>query len=94
MRLDIERIEAAVGIIDPVFKNSPQYVCESLSRELGCLIVLKVETMNPIRCFKGRGTETVLSVCRRRMAVTVSSVRAPAILVRHSPTAAGGAGIR
>jgi threonine dehydratase len=61
MRLDIKRIEAAVGTIDPVFLNSPQYVCESLSRELGCRIVLKVETMNPIRCFKGRGTETVLS---------------------------------
>jgi threonine dehydratase len=58
MRLDIKRIEAAVGTIDPVFLNSPQYVCESLSRELGCRIVLKVET---IRCFKGRGTETVLS---------------------------------
>jgi threonine dehydratase len=61
MRLEITRIEAAVGMIDPIFLNSPQYVCETLSRELGCRIVLKVETMNPIRCFKGRGTETVLS---------------------------------
>jgi threonine dehydratase len=61
MRLDIKRIEAAVGKIDPVFLNSPQYVCESLSRELGCRIVLKVETVNPIRCFKGRGVETALS---------------------------------
>jgi threonine dehydratase len=61
MRLDIKRIEAAVGKIDPVFLNSPQYVCESLSRELGCRIVLKVETINPIRCFKGRGVETALS---------------------------------
>jgi threonine dehydratase len=62
VRLDIKRIEAAAGTIDPVFLNSPQYVCESLSRELGCRIVLKVETMNPIRCFKGRGTETAV-VC-------------------------------
>lgn len=61
MRLDIERIEAAVGKIDPVFLNSPQYVCESLSHALDCRIVLKVETVNPIRCFKGRGVETVLS---------------------------------
>jgi threonine dehydratase len=61
VRLDIKRIEAAVGKIDPVFLNSPQYVCESLSRALGCRIVLKVETTNPIRCFKGRGIETVLS---------------------------------
>jgi len=61
MRLEITRIEAAVGMIDPIFLNSPQYVCETLSRELGCRIVLKVETMNPVRCFKGRGTETALS---------------------------------
>jgi threonine dehydratase len=61
VRLDIKRIEAAVGKIGPVFLNSPQYVCESLDRALGCRIVLKVETVNPIRCFKGRGIETVLS---------------------------------
>jgi threonine dehydratase len=61
MRLDIKRIELAVGKIDAVFLNSPQYVCESLSRALNCRIVLKVETTNPIRCFKGRGIETALS---------------------------------
>ena len=61
MRLDIKRIEAAVGKIAPVFLNSPQYVCESLGRAIGCAFVLKVETINPIRCFKGRGIETVLS---------------------------------
>ncbi len=61
MRLDIKRIEAAAGKIDPVFLNSPQYVCESLSRALGCRIVLKVETMNPVRSFKGRGVEAALS---------------------------------
>jgi len=61
VRLDIKRIEAAVGKIAPVFLNSPQYVCESLGRALGCRVVLKVETINPIRCFKGRGVETVLS---------------------------------
>jgi threonine dehydratase len=61
MRLDIDRIEAAAGLIDPVFLNSPQYVCEGLSHALGCRVVLKVETINPIRCFKGRGIETVLS---------------------------------
>ena len=64
MRLDIDRIEAATAIINPVFLNSPQYVCESLSRALGCRIVLKVETLNPVRCFKGRGTEVVLARLR------------------------------
>jgi threonine dehydratase len=66
MRLDIKRIKAAVRNIDPVFLNSPQYVCEDLSRALGCRIVLKVETLNPVRCFKGRGTETVLTGLRSR----------------------------
>ena len=61
MRLEIKRIEAAAGKINPVFLNSPQYVCDSISRALGCRIVLKVETINPICCFKGRGVETVLS---------------------------------
>jgi len=88
MRLDIKRIEAAVGKIDPVFLNSPQYVCESLSRALGCRIVLKVETMNPIRCFKGRGVDTVCPAsCRER--TQKSSVRVQGILVKRWPTVVG-----
>ncbi len=61
MRLAIDRIEAATSRIDDVFLDTPQYVCPNLSKALGCRIVLKVETLNPIRCFKGRGAETVLS---------------------------------
>lgn len=66
MRLDIDRIEAAAASINPVFLNTPQYVCESLSRALGCRVVLKVETLNPVRCFKGRGTEVVLARLQSR----------------------------
>jgi Pyridoxal-phosphate dependent enzyme len=47
--------------INKVFLNTPQYECEELGRVLGCRLFLKVETQNPVRCFKGRGTETVLS---------------------------------
>lgn len=61
VRLSIDRIEAAVSHIDRVFLDTPQYICPGLSKALGCHILLKVETLNPIRCFKGRGTETVLS---------------------------------
>src|SRR5262249_60524816 len=50
------RIEAAVDHIDPVFLNSPQFVDEQLSAELGREVVVKVETLNPIGSFKGRGT--------------------------------------
>ncbi|TVR89052.1 MAG: pyridoxal-phosphate dependent enzyme [Trueperaceae bacterium] len=54
-RLRLERIEAALEQIDPVFLASPQYGCEPLGEALGCQVVLKVETQNPIRSFKGRG---------------------------------------
>lgn len=59
-RLDLERIRRAALQMDPVFRGTPQYECEQLGAVLGCRITLKVETLNPIRCFKGRGTETVL----------------------------------
>jgi threonine dehydratase len=60
-RLDLGRIRDAVRAIDPVFLESPQFECDALSAVLGCSVVLKVETMNPVRSFKGRGTETVMS---------------------------------
>ncbi len=41
--------------IDPVFRDSPQYVSEALGEEVGFRPLLKVETLNPVRCFKGRG---------------------------------------
>jgi len=53
--LSLERIEAAVGVIDRVFLNSPQFAAEGLSGELGREVVVKVETLNPIGSFKGRG---------------------------------------
>src|SRR5258705_685307 len=56
-RLSVERIEQAVGIIDPAFLNSPQFRAETLEQQLGCRVVVKVETLNPIRSFKGRGAE-------------------------------------
>lgn len=54
-RLNLERIAQAVRAIDPVFLNSPQYRAAALEPLLGCRLVVKVETVNPIRSFKGRG---------------------------------------
>ena len=51
-----EAIRAARERIDPVFVGSPQYVHEGLSARLGVPVIVKVETVNPIRSFKGRGT--------------------------------------
>jgi threonine dehydratase len=61
VRLDLQRISAALPRIDPVFRGTPQYEGEQLGAFLGCRITLKVESLNPVRCFKGRGTETVLA---------------------------------
>jgi threonine dehydratase len=55
-RLSLERIAQAATVIDPVFLNSPQFRAESLEQQLDCRLVVKVETLNPIRSFKGRGT--------------------------------------
>ena len=60
-RIAIENIEQAVAVIGPEFLNTPQFECEPLSAALGARIVLKVETINPIRSFKGRGAELTLS---------------------------------
>lgn len=51
-----EAIRAAHAMIDPVFIGSPQFVHDGLSARLGVPVVVKVETVNPIRAFKGRGT--------------------------------------
>jgi threonine dehydratase len=49
-------IRAAAGAIDPVFTDTPQYVHDGLTARLGVPVVVKVETVSPIRSFKGRGT--------------------------------------
>jgi threonine dehydratase len=51
-----ESIRAAHDRIAPVFTRAPQYIHEGLSQRLGVPVIVKVETVNPIRSFKGRGT--------------------------------------
>jgi threonine dehydratase len=55
--IDIARIRSAHEHIDPIFLNTPVAGHHSLDRVLGCSVLAKVETLNPIRSFKGRGTE-------------------------------------
>lgn len=61
-RLDTARIRAARQVIDPVFLDTPLYRCEALEPGLGCRVSIKLETANPVRSFKGRGTEVVASL--------------------------------
>jgi threonine dehydratase len=51
--------------IDPVFLDSPLMRHPGLDEALGCAVTLKLETLNPIRSFKGRGTEALMSVLPR-----------------------------
>jgi threonine dehydratase len=66
VRLRLDRVRAAVPEIDPVFLDTPALRCAPLGEALGCSVTLKVETLNPIRSFKGRGTETVTAVAREQ----------------------------
>jgi threonine dehydratase len=61
-RLDLDRIHAARDVIDPIFLNTPMYRCDALGRRLGCTVSIKLETANPVRSFKARGTELVASL--------------------------------
>ena len=56
----LDAIRAAAGAIDPVFRNSPQFVADALGERLGMRILCKVETVNPVRSFKGRGCDCLL----------------------------------
>ncbi|WP_031483567.1 threonine ammonia-lyase [Streptomyces bicolor] len=61
-RLDTARIRAARQVIDPMFLDTPLYRCEALEPGLGCRVSIKLETANPVRSFKARGTELVASL--------------------------------
>ncbi len=66
VRLQLDRVRDAVMAIDPVFLDTPALPCPPLGELLGCSVTLKVETLNPVRSFKGRGTETVAALARRK----------------------------
>ena len=55
--VNLANIEKATRSIDPVFLHSPQYEDGTLNAALGRRVLIKVETANPIRSFKGRGAD-------------------------------------
>jgi threonine dehydratase len=73
MDLKLENIELATRTIDPVFLNSPQFVDDQLSAALGVRTIVKVETANPIRSFKGRGADFLLRTFDRKPKVVCAS---------------------
>ena len=72
-RVRFDRIQEAVQLVDSVFLGSPQYECEPLGLALGLRVVLKVETLNPIRSFKGRGAELFVAREARSEALVCAS---------------------
>jgi len=86
-RLDTARIRAARRAIDPIFLDTPVYRTEALESVLGCTLSIKLETANPVRCFKARGTELVASLLVDDDAVLVqeaSIVAGMRLLLEHA----------
>jgi threonine dehydratase len=71
--LSLASIEEASRTIDPVFLSTPQFVDEQLSAALGRQVVVKVETANPLRSFKGRGADFVMGRLDARQRVVCAS---------------------
>jgi threonine synthase len=69
---DIARVRE---LIDPIFLDSPLVRQETIDDRLDCKVALKIETLNPIRSFKGRGTEALMASLKSKPShvVTTSS---------------------
>ena len=55
--ISLESIAEARFLIDPVFIDTPQFQNDALGKLVGAEIVVKVECVNPVRSFKGRGAD-------------------------------------
>jgi len=55
--LELDGVYAAPSLIDPVFLRTPIRTSAGLDAALGCTLLAKDETDNPIGSSKGRGTE-------------------------------------
>lgn len=61
----IANVLTAARYIDPLFLDSPILGNAALDAELGCELLAKDETRNPIGSFKGRGTELFAATALR-----------------------------
>ncbi|WP_108812127.1 pyridoxal-phosphate dependent enzyme [Sphingorhabdus sp. Alg231-15] len=69
-----DQILAARSLIDSVFLDTPQFKAEALFPRLGKAPVLKIETVNPIRSFKGRGACLLVDAAESNMSLVCASV--------------------
>lgn len=68
-RLSLTRVHEAARRINPVFLHSPQFESEALGEVLGLRLTLKLETLNPLRSFKGRGADFLVGKLREQEGV-------------------------
>lgn len=54
-------IASATALIHDAFLGSPQFLTDTIGERAGCPVLVKVETCNPIRSFKGRGCGVLLA---------------------------------
>jgi threonine dehydratase len=71
--LSLARIEDAARSVDPTFLNTPQYADAQLNAALKRHVLVKVETVNPLRSFKGRGAEFFMGQVGAGVTVVCSS---------------------
>ena len=57
----MNKIKGAIPLIDPSFLNTPQFISKGLSDIFNCQLMVKIETLNPIKSFKGRGAELLVA---------------------------------
>ncbi|WP_020668675.1 threonine ammonia-lyase [Amycolatopsis nigrescens] len=58
--LSLDKIAGASAVIDRRLRDTPQYVDEQLTAAIGKEVLVKFETVNPLRSFKGRGASFIL----------------------------------
>ncbi|MEV0649136.1 pyridoxal-phosphate dependent enzyme [Phytomonospora sp. NPDC050363] len=71
--LSLDRIARAATVIDRRFRDTPQYTDPLLSAALDRPVLVKVETANPLRSFKGRGAEFLVHELPGRPTIVCAS---------------------
>ncbi|WP_067963967.1 threonine ammonia-lyase [Nocardiopsis trehalosi] len=71
--LRLDRIATAYRLIDRRFRDTPQISDDALSRRLERETFLKIETLNPVRSFKGRGADFLFRDTGENRAVVCAS---------------------
>jgi threonine dehydratase len=73
LSLSRERVARAYRAIDPPFRDTPQFEAAVLGDRFGCDLVVKIESLNPIRSFKARGAQFFVSELAGRPHLVCSS---------------------